>query len=428
MFREVMVREAASFMNGRNDIRSNELVRGVSIDSRGLRPGDIFFALHGEHTDGHKYTNDAIERGACAVVVDHSTGCDKEIIVSDTLRALGAFARAYRRLCASSHLCTIAITGTNGKTTVKNAIAAMLSRNWQVLSTPQNYNSLIGLPLTLFDLGHHHEYVVLEMGTSRPGEIARLCEIAQPDIGVITLVGPGHLEDLGSLQGVRREKLSLIESLPSDGIGFVGEGVGDVRGHNVIRIDRSLLFNVDVTEFGSSFVYQGHTFETLLLGSANVYNCLIALCVTQHIGVSYQMQYEVLRNMKPEPGRLEPLQHNGLMIINDTYNANPLSMKAAIEFAVQIHRPRIFILGDMLELGVHAKSMHEEVGNLAQEHSDLLLTYGPLARYYGGKHFTNKRDLAHYVKARLSGNELILVKASRAMHFEEIVNSLLEET
>lgn len=427
MYRELMVENIAAMLKGRTKVADRDLVRGVSIDSRNVRHGDIFFALHGDRTDGHMYTQDAIERGAHAVVVDHPTGCGQEIVVDDTLYALGTFARKYRERCISRGAKTIAVTGTNGKTTVKNAISAILSANHQVLSSCRNYNSLIGLPLTLFDLGPHHEYVVLEMGTSRPGEIARLCEIAQPDIGVITLIGPGHLQDLGSLQGVRREKLSLIDALPMDGSAFIGEGVGDIRGRNMVRIDQSQVFNVEITEYGSSFTYQGCRFTTPLLGTANVYNCVIALCVTDHIGVTAETQHEVLMAMKPEPGRLEPFWRNGVLFINDTYNANPLSMKAAIELAAHIQRPRIFIFGDMLELGVQAKQMHEEVGLLARENSELLVTYGQFARYYGGQHFIDKRELVHFVIASLSGNELILVKASRSMQFEDFIDVFLEE-
>ncbi|MBN2620126.1 UDP-N-acetylmuramoyl-tripeptide--D-alanyl-D-alanine ligase [candidate division WOR-3 bacterium] len=422
-----MVESIAAMVDGRTELGGRELIRGVSIDSRDVQPGDIFFALHGERTDGHKYTRDAVERGAFAVVVDQPTGCDREITVDDTLYALGSFARNYRQRCISQRAKTIAVTGTNGKTTVKNAITAILSTHHHVLSSHKNYNSLIGLPLTLFDLEPHHEYVVLEMGTSRPGEIARLCEIAQPDIGVITLIGPGHLQDLGSLQGVLKEKLSLVDALPADGSAFIGEGVGDIRGKNMSRIDRSLVFNIEITEHGSSFTYQGHRFTTPLLGPANVYNCLIALCVTEHIGMTVETQHQALMAMEPQPGRLEPLEREGVLFINDTYNANPLSMRAAIEFAVHIQRPRIFILGDMLELGVQAKHLHEEIGVLAQGSSDLLVTYGQFARYYGGQHFGDKRELVRFVIASLSGNELILVKASRGLRFEDIIDIFLEE-
>jgi UDP-N-acetylmuramoyl-tripeptide--D-alanyl-D-alanine ligase len=422
-----MIEQVTSMIHGKTTAGGRELVRNVSIDTRSLQPGSLFFALRGNTTDGHKFTAEALERGACAVVVDHATGCDREIIVKDTLYALGMFAQEYRKTCASGRVQTIAVTGTNGKTTVKNAIAALLGVNSQVLSSKKNYNSLIGLPLTLFELAPHHEYMVLEMGTSRPGEIARLCEIAQPDIGVVTRIGPGHLKDLGSLAGVRKEKLSLIKALPDHGTGFVGEGVGDIRGANIVHADRSMVFNIEIHEYGTAFTYQGHGFTTPLLGRANVYNCLMALCVAQHIGVEYSTQHAVLKTLKPEPGRLVPVQRGGILLIDDTYNANPLSMRAAIDLAVEIDRPRIFVLGDMLELGVHAKHMHEEIGAIAQKNSDLLVTYGPLARYYGGRHFNDKKELVRYIVSTVAGNELILIKASRGLCFEDILGMLLEE-
>lgn len=427
MFRELMLEQVISILNGKTQLQGRELVRSVSIDSRNTQPGALFFALRGHRTDGHEYTAHALERGACAVVVDHRTGNKGEIIVADTLYSLGTLASAYRQACASQGVCTIGVTGTNGKTTVKNAIAAILSMDRQVLSSKKNYNSLIGLPLSLFDLNSDHQFIVLEMGTSRPGEIARLCEIARPDIGVITCIGSGHLQDLGSLTGVREEKLALIRSLPSRGIGFIGEGVGDIRGRNIVQIDQSQVFNIEITEYGSTFTFQGHEFSTPLLGKANVYNCLIALCVTQHIGVTYTTQHAVLRTLQPEPGRLVPFQRDGILFIDDTYNANPVSMRAAIDFAAHINRSRVFILGDMLELGIHAKHMHEEIGTIAQKNCDMLVTLGPLARYYGGKHFTEKGALVHHVLSSLTGDDLILIKASRGLFFEDILDMLLEE-
>ena len=217
----------------------------------------------------------------------------------------------------------VGVTGTNGKTTVKNLLGAILQKRNITLLTKKNYNSLIGLPLTLFDLSSEEDYLVVEMGTSSPGEIKRLCEIAQPHIGVITNIGPGHLKGLGSLAGVRREKLSLLEALPEAGFALIGEGISDVSGKNVLRFSLDMCKDIELSECGSSFTFNGNRFFTALLGIENVYNCAAALCLTRELGFDHDAQRIALAEIRPEPGRLESIHINGLLIVNDTYNANP---------------------------------------------------------------------------------------------------------
>lgn len=422
MFRTFMMNAVTQMIGGDTRMWSLELVHGVSINSKTTKAGDLFFALKGERTDGHKYTKEALDNGAVGVVVEKRTGAEREIVVSDTLFALGTFAQKYRCLFSPQ---TIGITGTNGKTTVKNLIATILNKKYCIVYTKKNYNSLIGLPLTILELSGNEAYLIVEMGTSSPGEIKRLCEIAQPHIGLITNVGPGHLQGLESIDGIRREKLSLIDALPSHGFGLIGEGVGDVRRANVSKFSLDMLEHIELSESGSCFVYNGNNYFTPLIGIGNVYNCSAALCLTSRMGIEYDIQREALAEAQPEPGRLEPVRHDGLFIVNDTYNANPVSMKAAIDFVAGLERKRIFVFGDMRELGKESKKLHAEVGAYARQRCELLLTLGDEARLYKGKHFKDKGALTRYLIENLGGDEAILIKASRALQFEDIVEELL---
>lgn len=425
MFREYMLKDIARMIGARARTSDRELVRGISINSKSTCPGDLFFALKGERTDGHHFIAEAIAHGACAAVVEHSVNPARELCVNDTLTALGDLGSCYRN---SFRQKTIAVTGTNGKTTVKNLIAALLSTQYLVHYTRKNYNSLIGLPLTLFDLTGTEDYLIVEMGTSNPGEIERLCKIARPDIGVITTVGAGHLKGLNSIEGVRREKVSLINALPADGYAFVGESIGAIRSIRSRNISMNLAGDIRLREDGSYFTYQREEFSTPLLGASNVYNCLIGLCVSDHLGISRQNQHAALRTIRVEPGRMEPIRCASLLIINDTYNANPVSMKAAGDFIAALPKKAICVLGDMLELGGKVEELHQEVGHYMHTRCEMLLSFGVHARHYGGKHFTDRTTLVKYLIRQLRGDEVILIKASRALHFEDIVSEILRES
>jgi UDP-N-acetylmuramoyl-tripeptide--D-alanyl-D-alanine ligase len=421
MFRELMLGETVKMLNGQAQLAGQELVRGVAIDSRKTRPGELFFALRGSRTDGHRYVSDALRRGALAAVVEQRQSMTGEILVLDSLFALGELARQYRNLFEVQ---TVGITGTNGKTTVKNLIASILKRKYRVLHTEKNYNSLIGLPLTVFGLSGDEDYLVVEMGTSAPGEIARLCDIAKPDNGVITNIGSGHLDGLGSIEGIRKEKFSLIDALPVGGIALVGEGAGGSGRKNAIEFSADMLESVELTEHGTTFSYGGNSFFTQLLGLGNVYNCLAAICLTSRLGVDYETQYAGIAEMHPEPGRLDAMTLGALLIIDDTYNANPVSMKAAVDFVAQLDRKKVFVLGDMLELGEGSKVLHRDTGEYARKHADLLVTFGQESKYYKGVHFSDAIELLNFLVENITGDEVILFKASRALHFEWFIDQL----
>lgn len=419
MYREFMLGEIVKMVHGQARLPGRELVRGVSIDSRETKPGEVFFALRGSHTDGHKYVRHALRHGALAAVVERSQPMGGEILVSDSLFALGELARHYRN---QFQVRTVGITGTNGKTTVKNLIASILKKKYRVLHTEKNYNSLIGLPLTVLRLSGKEDYLVVEMGTSAPGEIVRLCDIARPDDGVITNIGPGHLDGLGSIEGIRNEKFSLIDALPADGFALVGDGAHGSGRNNAIDFSADMLDSVELTEHGSSFSYRGNSFFTQLLGKGNVYNCLAAICLTSRLGVDYGTQYAGIAEMRPEPGRLEATRLGELLVIDDTYNANPVSMKAAIDFVAQLDRRKILVLGDMLELGEESKVLHRSTGEYARKYGDLLVSFGQESKYYKGVHFSEATALLRYLRENIWGDEVILFKASRALHFEWFID------
>lgn len=417
-----MINSVKKILKSKNDYNSQELIRNISIDSRRTKPGDLFFALKGEQTDGHYYVKDALKMGALACVVEKDMKTEKEIIVDDTLFALGEFARFYRN---QFPVRTIGITGTNGKTTVKNLVAGIMKRKYRLLSSKKNYNSLIGVPLTIFNLSGDEEFLVVEMGTSSPGEIKRLCEIARPEIGVITNIGTGHLKGLKTLDGVRKEKLSLVYALPDYGFAVIGDNITKEINQKTATFSLNDCEKISSTEYGTHFIYNGRQFFTPLLGLANVYNCLAAITLTSLLKIEYKEQYSALSRIKPIPGRMEPNWCGNLLVINDTYNANPASMKNALDFISKLKRRKILILGDMLELGKRSKQFHKDIGRRAQKIGDLLLTSGKEAKYYGGRHFQNNKKLLNFFFKNINGDEVILVKASRALRFEKIVRELI---
>lgn len=430
MFKELTVAELARVVNARNPVANLELIRGVSIDSRTIKPGEVFFALKGEKTDGHCFVQSARERHAVASVVERAQNIPNEVLVGDALFALGELGRHYRDRFQTV---VIGITGTNGKTTVKNTVARLLKKKYRVLSSRKNYNSLIGLPLTIFQLTGAEDFLVLEMGTNHPGEIERLRAIARPRIGVITNIGPGHLAGLGSVDGVRQEKMLLLQGLPADGFGVAGDGVykdyaapaGQPVPGNIIRFSLTDATDVVLTETGSRFHYQAREYFTPLLGLGNVYNCLAALTVVRRLGLDDEVSRAVLADLAPEPGRMEPIRRGNLLVINDAYNANPPSMKAAFDFIAGLKRRRVLVLGDMNELGAESAAQHQAIGAYARDRGDLIVSMGEAAAQYPGRHFKDRVRLVEFLMSRLNGDEAVLVKASHALHFEEIVTEIL---
>lgn len=428
-------------------------VRGVSTDSRTVRRGGLFFALKGANFDGHDYIDTAFRRGAGGVVVSRLVkGClpgagHPVIRVSDTLRALGDLASFWRRRFS---IPVIAVTGSNGKTTTKEMIAALLEERYRLLKTEGNFNNLIGLPLTLFRLNERHEMAVLEMGMNAPGEIRRLTGIALPQVGVVTNVGQAHLEGLKTIRGVARAKGELLEGLPRSGVAFLNSG--DPSTPFLKKLSRA-----DVRTFGQKVRYESlglagqrftvklrrrsYPFFLKLLGEGNVSNALAAIAVADYFRVPSGRIQRALRHLKPKSGRMEPLSFRSWTVLNDAYNANPDSMHQALQVLRELGRGSgrrlVAILGEMLELGVLASSRHREIGEKAiRSGVDLLIGIGPHAAdlrrgalQAGGpkdRIVIFRKGLRSFgpIRSLLKKGDLILVKGSHGMKMERLVENL----
>jgi UDP-N-acetylmuramoyl-tripeptide--D-alanyl-D-alanine ligase len=435
---------------------------GVSIDSRSITPGEVFVAIKGDTHDGHRFIPEAIRQGAGGLLIEKGAGGglpqalikQQRLIcvgVDDTTRALGDLAAFNRR---RSRVSVVAVTGSNGKTTTRKMTAACVAGRFQVLEPAGNFNNQIGLPLTLLKLEKAHEWAVLELGMNRPGEIGRLAEICMPQIGVITNIGSAHIEGLGSIEGIMEAKGELLEKIDTG-----GSAVLNADDPRVLRLAGRAARNVLL--FGSSkdaavrcesVRREGlGTAFTLVLpserisvclkipGSFMVSNALAAASVGHLIGLSGREIASGLDAFEPASGRMSVFQtENGINIIDDTYNANPDSMAAAIRtLSSSLSGARgILVMGDMLELGRHAESMHRSIGALsAGSGIKRLYATGEFAEAVAaGAVDANmdfrqivtgtKEEILNDLSGRLRPGDWVLVKGSRAMGMETIVARL----
>lgn len=421
------------------------VVTGVSTDTRTIKPGDLFFALVGENFDGHKFVKDAFARGAVAAVVnqDHVGNGNLLIRVKDTLQALGDLAAYYRS--RYSILCT-AITGSNGKTTTKELTAACYRTKYQTITTIGNFNNLIGLPLSLFNLDDTCKAGVFEIGMSHLGQIKRLAQICQPQVGVFTNVAPVHLETLGTIEAVAAAKYELVESLPEDATVILNIDDKILAGwrknirQKVITygIDNQADFHAESVIFhkdgSSSFEAIGVKYHLNLPGKHNIYNALAAIAAAVNDGCNPQSLIESLAAFRPFHLRSEVFQSGGVTVINDCYNANPASMKMAIAALAEFPggKRKIAVLADMLELGTNEAEFHRQIGEcLTNNRIDALFAYGNLGEKYIEKfsgefkmHFTNKQSLLDELRRYLQPDDVVLVKGSRGMALEEVSDDL----
>jgi len=450
--------EAARAVGARNRAGfSMVALSGVSTDSRTVGPGELFFALRGERMDGHRFLKDAFDRGASAAVISEDVGtCRKGpcLRVEDTTRALGDLAGYLRR---RHPLKVAAVTGSNGKTTTKEMLKSILGRKFKTLATEGNFNNLIGLPLTLFRLRDEHEAAVLEMGMNQFGEIARLTEIAAPDMGLITNVGPAHIGGVGGIEGVARAKGELFAGLASRAVAVVNlDDAHVVKAAETVAGPRLTFGSVDEARVRlrglRSRGLQGVRFELVmpagraevrlpLLGRHNAFNALAAAAAA----VAFEMTPADIRAgleaVKPAPGRLEIKKLAGpVYVLDDTYNANPASTRAALEVLAGLKgRGRaLAVLGDMLELGRNSRSRHEDLGRYAAELGlDLLVAVGPRARYAAGGaeaagldgrvvHFRKADQAGTWLKTHIRPLDRVLVKGSRGMKMETVIDCLKE--
>lgn len=428
----------------------------VSTDSRKTKAGDCFFAIVGENFDGHDYVGEALAKGAVCAVVSHEVDVEEAtgkcwLRVEDTVKALGDLAREYRRQAGFK---VVAITGSVGKTTTRQIIYHALSRRFRVYQSPASFNNNIGLPLTLLGADPHDQIVITELGSNHPGEISCLTRIAEPDIAIVTNVHPAHLEGFGDLQTIVQEKSSIAEGLRPGGV-FIINGDFETLVH--ICRTRGRRFKTfgksDVCDYRAKNVHSDATVNRFtiddteivlpLAGPGNVDNTLAAWAVCHTLGLGIEDFARALENLPPVSMRAEVLQIGTLTVLNDCYNANPASMRNALSILAQLDsnqiRRRIFICGDMAELGQHAECLHAELGEtIAQAGVNVLLAVGPLAKIAAEAAeasaeyniqtgcFPDAKSACQNLHEFIADTDIILVKGSRVAKLETVVDKLKE--
>ncbi|HED36527.1 MAG TPA: UDP-N-acetylmuramoyl-tripeptide--D-alanyl-D-alanine ligase [Gammaproteobacteria bacterium] len=418
----------------------------VSTDTRKLNSGDLYVALEGDNFDGHDFISQAQQAGAAGAVVHKEIITDLPVIkVENTRKALGELAQAWRQAFAGQ---VVGITGSNGKTTVKEMLAGILAKQGDVLATQGNFNNDIGLPLTLLGLDKQ-DFAVIEMGANHPGEIAYLTLITQPDIALITNAGDSHLEGFGSRRGVATAKGEIYQGLPDKGVALINKDDEYSTYWQSMNKARNVMTfsmcdkNADVygewqkqdTGIILKVFVSGETLRVKLAvhGKHNAMNALAAICAAQALSVPHEKITEALNAFKPVKGRLNMHRVNPqLCVIDDTYNANPSSLEAGIKVLNEFSGAHWLVMGDMGELGGDEQQLHFEAGRKARELGvDRLLAVGSSSaqavRAFGenAKFFETKDELVAYIKQNQTQELGILVKGSRFMHMEHVVESLI---
>jgi UDP-N-acetylmuramoyl-tripeptide--D-alanyl-D-alanine ligase len=431
-------------------VDSDSSFNGVSIDTRTLLPGNLFIAIQGEQFDGHDFVEQAAKKGAVAALVNRQVPAAlPQIIVPDTLKALGNLSLNWRE---RFNLPIIGITGSNGKTTLKNMIASILKAACQqnsahVLATEGNLNNHIGVPLNLLRLSDQHRYAVIEMGMNHFGEIAYLTGLTQPQVAVINNAAEAHLEGVKNIAGVARAKGEIFLGLKKEGIAILNHDDchfnywRDLIGHHDY-LSFGLKNNSDITSMikeNQSIELQttkGNINVTLpLLGTHNIMNALAATAATLALNIDLTTIKQGLEQVASAPGRMQSyFLASGTHIINDAYNANPFSLQAAINTLAVFPNIKILVLGDMKELGTEAEQLHQIAGEKIRAAGiDYLFTFGKLsalaADTFGinAKHFTEHTELATALQPHLTNNVTILIKGSRSMRMERIIAEIIPD-
>ncbi|WP_448548932.1 UDP-N-acetylmuramoyl-tripeptide--D-alanyl-D-alanine ligase [Thalassotalea fusca] len=451
---ELTLSKIAEVTNGQL-IGDDLTINSLSTDTRTTKTGDLFLALRGANFDGHKFVSQAETAGCAALVVDHQVDSAlPQLVVEDTLKALGLIGAYVKQSIAPK---TVAITGSSGKTTVKEMVAAILSRLGNVLATQGNFNNDIGVPLTLLRLAPEHDYAVIELGANHLGEIAYTTSLVKPDVAIINNIAAAHLEGFGDLCGVARAKGEIYQGLDEQGVAiynqdckYASKWLWRLENKKVKRFScqgESNCYSTDVVLDDNGYANFtlntdiGHTYINLKLpGKHNVCNAVAAAAITLEFGASLQDIQLGLADMTPVKGRTNLHQlGDQWKLIDDTYNANVESIKAAIDLLASYPGRKVLILGDMGELGSEARSYHQEVGEYAANSDiDELLTIGVLSqntsdaftriREDKGLHFSDRAKLMNTLQTLLQDEEQqvsILVKGSRSAHMEYVVNDIL---
>lgn len=449
---------AGQVLHRAEDAAREQALGGVCTDSRALRAGQVFLAIAGEHFNGHDYVGQVVEKKASLVIIDQKDaikdielGETAVLLVKDTLAALGQLATAYRKTLKAR---VIAVTGSVGKTTTKAMIDAVLSTKLKGTSSPKSFNNDIGVPLTILGADPADAYVVAEVGTNAPGEIGQLSKIVQPDIAVITAIGRAHMEGLGTLDCITREKASILSHIRENGLAILNGDYESLRPYykltptvltygendeNDLRLTESVS-----TAKGVAFTVNNRQNYTMpMLGRHNAVNALAAIAVAKSMQFSDEEIEAGLQKATPPEMRLtiESIgdSEHPITLIDDAYNANPESVKAAIDVLCELDAPgrKLIILGDMAELGDFAPDMHRQIGQyLGDSNVDQAIIIGELslytaealARHWSADKFQTFSELDESTAAKVAElvipGDVALVKASRSMQFERIIQAI----
>ncbi len=448
----MLLSEAAKVMQA-TLMGPDAMFSSVGTDSRNIIKGQLFVALKGDHFDGHDYAELAITQGAAGVLVSyHMSGVGPALMVSDTCLALGQLATYWRSQFA---IPVVAITGSNGKTTVKEMLASILKaashQSDEVLATAGNLNNHIGLPLTLLKLNQQHRYAVVEMGMNHMGEISYLSHIGRPTVALINNAGSAHIGELGSVEAIAKAKAEIFEGLSEGGIAIINADdtfapFWTTLSGNHQKMTFGLENKADVTATyqleASASALEIKTPQGVVKvqlpapGKHNVLNALAATTAALSLGVPLNIIAAGLESYAGVKGRLQALVGiNGALVIDDTYNANPMSMKVAIDVLMAKSGKKLLVLGDMGELGDNAADLHTEIGSYAKAAGvDALFTLGDLSQLMsaafggGAKHYQDPQVLVADLIANMRTDVIVLVKGSRFMAMERVVNNIVLES
>jgi UDP-N-acetylmuramoyl-tripeptide--D-alanyl-D-alanine ligase len=449
---EIAAATGGKIVAGRPETAAGE----IGTDTRTLGKGQTFLAIRGERFDGHDFLEEAVRRGAACLVVDRedrlppsvrSSAATAVVVVRDGLEALADLGGAARERLGCP---VVAVTGSCGKTTVKEMIGQILSGRRKGRTPQASFNNAIGVPLTLLGAEPDDAFVLCEFGTNAPGEIARLARIGRPTVGVVTTVAPAHLEGLGSLDGVAREKAALVEAIGSGGVAIlnaddprVAAMAGRCRGR-VVTVGTSETADLRIedviqTDRGVHFTVGGTVgFEMPVLGRHQALLAALAAAAAREVGVALEDSARALRAFRPPPMRLTLVETGVATVLNDAYNANPASMKAALDLlALWPDRRKVFFCGDMRELGAESRAAHEEIGRMAVEADvDRLVCVGPESRAtaeaakkagLGAEAVTwvaEAAEAAALAPAMVDDGDVVLVKGSRAIGMERVAEAI----
>lgn len=430
----------------------NEMITSVLTDSRNEMENALFVPIIGDNFNGHSFIQEAIRNGAIATLWAQDEPIPDELketctffYVSDTISGLQQLAKAYRDDVDPT---VVAITGSNGKTTTKDLVTSVLKTTWKTHATSGNFNNHIGLPLTILQMERDTEVLVVEMGMNRLKEISVLTNIAQPDYAIITNIGESHIEFLGSRENIAKAKLEITEGLADDGLLIIDGDeplLAHLHGETYVRTcgfsqeADVVIKNVQFDESITNFEVNNTSYTVPIIGKHHAKNATLAIQVAKQLHVKEEKIKEGFISLEHSGMRFEWVKgKNGVTMINDAYNASPTSMKAAIQVVKQLsgYETKGIILGDILELGTYADSLHLDVAKEIDPSIDFVYTYGVHSKQISSfilsnfpqieaKHFDSKNELCNHLYEKLDKQTLLLFKGSRGMKLEEVINKLL---